>query len=426
MFTFPLELDPAYEKLYEDLVRRSRSNTIPETFAEQLILEHRVEQMSSEIRKYDDAIARLQKQRAQLAKAMTCQKSLLSPIRKLPSDVLIHIFHLVSEDSILFNESPNEKASRTFIGAIFSLTWVCSVWRNLALSQPSLWSSFKLRLQSIDENSRSAIFRELVLSRIGPTTPMQIIIDTSNSYRVPATWNILSQFAGRLKHLKVVVLYVEHFDSLLEMITDGSSAGPCFHCLEHLEFHFLQRSKRKTRSNDTLQSFKHPFLRNCPRLYHLKVPFLNLADSIDLSNLTCLRISFDFGGSLSTLLQKCATLETLQLGWFNAPDNLSSRFPPLCHTYLSTLEITNIGRQRDNSSAFEMVSIPNLAVLAVKCPISCGPGNPFNELRTMLVQSRCTLREVLFEGIPSYVANVFLNDVHISEDANITENSGRI
>ncbi|KAJ4464217.1 hypothetical protein C8J55DRAFT_404192, partial [Lentinula edodes] len=116
-----------------------RSNTIPETFAEQLILEHRVEQMSSEIRKYDDAIARLQKQRAQLAKAMTCQKSLLSPIRKLPSDVLIHIFHLVSEDSILFNESPNEKASRTFIGAIFSLTWVCSVWRNLALSQPSLW-----------------------------------------------------------------------------------------------------------------------------------------------------------------------------------------------------------------------------------------------------------------------------------------------
>ncbi|KAJ3917497.1 hypothetical protein F5877DRAFT_29809, partial [Lentinula edodes] len=116
-----------------------RSNTIPETFAEQLILEHRVEQMSSEIRKYDDAIARLQKQRAQLAKAMTCQKSLLSPIRKLPSDVLIHIFHLVSEDSILFTESPNEKASRTFIGAIFSLTWVCSVWRNLALSQPTFW-----------------------------------------------------------------------------------------------------------------------------------------------------------------------------------------------------------------------------------------------------------------------------------------------
>ncbi|KAE9396939.1 hypothetical protein BT96DRAFT_824013, partial [Gymnopus androsaceus JB14] len=142
MDTFLPELDPAHRDIYNDLYAKNRSNDIPNSEVERAQLESFIERNSSDLQRYDDAIARLQDQRNQLDKIVQYLKSLISPIRKLPPDVLGEIFELVTADQ--FIELKIHRYRARGIGRVFRLTWICSWWRKLNLSRPTLWSRIHL------------------------------------------------------------------------------------------------------------------------------------------------------------------------------------------------------------------------------------------------------------------------------------------
>lgn len=89
--------------------------------------------MQAELLQIDNEIKHLQRHRQNIIQAMSEQKSLLAPIRRIPEDVLSEIFMLCPEPppatSFLKNKAP------------FLLTQVCSRWRAVALSTQALWSS---------------------------------------------------------------------------------------------------------------------------------------------------------------------------------------------------------------------------------------------------------------------------------------------
>ncbi|KAE9406809.1 hypothetical protein BT96DRAFT_759865, partial [Gymnopus androsaceus JB14] len=144
---------------------------IPNSEVERAQLQSLIERNSSDVQRYDDAIARLQDQRNQLDKIVQYQKSLLSPIQKLPPDVLGDIFELITADQCI-NLQIHFKARG--IGRVFKLTWICSWWRKLILSRPTLWSRIHLTLGRFTTTDAESLFTNMmeeVLLRSG-TTPL--------------------------------------------------------------------------------------------------------------------------------------------------------------------------------------------------------------------------------------------------------------
>ncbi|KAF9003247.1 hypothetical protein BDQ17DRAFT_1192165, partial [Cyathus striatus] len=64
------------------------------------------------------------------------QLALISPIRRLPDELLVEIFAYVQEGKISIFQNLR--------GQIWDLQYVCVHWRNLVLNTPLLWSSFEL------------------------------------------------------------------------------------------------------------------------------------------------------------------------------------------------------------------------------------------------------------------------------------------
>ncbi|KAJ7602684.1 hypothetical protein DFH06DRAFT_1023556, partial [Mycena polygramma] len=90
----------------------------------------------------DQEIARLQEERASLTSYRTRNRGILSPLRKMPPEVLGEIFLLAV---------PTEKAPwpRRVTDSPWYLTHVSSHWRAVAVSIPALWSFFHVHCVGI-------------------------------------------------------------------------------------------------------------------------------------------------------------------------------------------------------------------------------------------------------------------------------------
>lgn len=75
------------------------------------------------------AIKEMQRERTLLEDKLSCTMAYIAPIRRLPNEVIRHIF------MFNFDDYP---CCAWVLGA------VCSLWRRLALSMPILWSKVRL------------------------------------------------------------------------------------------------------------------------------------------------------------------------------------------------------------------------------------------------------------------------------------------
>ncbi|KAE9389798.1 hypothetical protein BT96DRAFT_780396, partial [Gymnopus androsaceus JB14] len=107
----------------------------------------------SEIDRLQLQIEALSSRQRQLKKYEWNLRSLLAPVRKLPNEVLMSIFNLVSQDNML-REYPQLKDSLLCPGGgdglkimpALVLSSICSRWRQISLSYSALWSRMTLVL----------------------------------------------------------------------------------------------------------------------------------------------------------------------------------------------------------------------------------------------------------------------------------------
>ncbi|PCH44909.1 hypothetical protein WOLCODRAFT_77491 [Wolfiporia cocos MD-104 SS10] len=127
-----------------------------------------VQELSDKIQAAEDKLARfveesqcaireLQKDRAALEAQVAQTLAYISPIRRLPQELLRYIFLLN------FDEHPC---------CAWILSAVCSLWRRLVLSMPTMWS--KIRLVTSQATSADTI--RLWLERSGKSVPLDIEI----------------------------------------------------------------------------------------------------------------------------------------------------------------------------------------------------------------------------------------------------------
>ncbi|KAH8824553.1 hypothetical protein DL96DRAFT_1468207, partial [Flagelloscypha sp. PMI_526] len=65
--------------------------------------------------------------------------SLLAPVRRLPVDVLSEIFLFSCSQGLVFNAGPDNRVACE--APVLLLSAVCHFWRNIVLTQPSLWDT---------------------------------------------------------------------------------------------------------------------------------------------------------------------------------------------------------------------------------------------------------------------------------------------
>ncbi|KIK54893.1 hypothetical protein GYMLUDRAFT_120880, partial [Collybiopsis luxurians FD-317 M1] len=111
----------------------------------------------SEIHSLQIRIAQVRARHENLKAYTTNLGSLLSPIRRLPNELLGKIFGFAS--------NPNDLTSRLRGSSASAVSSVCARWRQLALNSPEVWSSMRIYLCDKDdyEAEPDAILTETVL-----------------------------------------------------------------------------------------------------------------------------------------------------------------------------------------------------------------------------------------------------------------------
>ncbi|KAL0059782.1 hypothetical protein AAF712_013469 [Marasmius tenuissimus] len=118
--------------------------------------ENHVSQIDTELVKLKDAIS-------SITQYVEAGRSLLAPIRKLPAEVLQQIFQICCEDGIDIDVKGGQHATPMPV----VLSCVCTLWRGLTVSLPTLWSAlrYKIHIESIEEAGQCLRITELFLQR---------------------------------------------------------------------------------------------------------------------------------------------------------------------------------------------------------------------------------------------------------------------
>ncbi|THU82466.1 hypothetical protein K435DRAFT_448506 [Dendrothele bispora CBS 962.96] len=106
--------------------------------------ERDAQRCDDEIQKLEADIVSLRNQQQRIYRRIDRYRSLLAPIRKIPSEILGHIFRLICTE--------NSAATEIDCPAVH-LSHVCAGWRDLARTNPSLWSRISIDLVETEYDS---------------------------------------------------------------------------------------------------------------------------------------------------------------------------------------------------------------------------------------------------------------------------------
>ncbi|KAK7026076.1 hypothetical protein VNI00_015722 [Paramarasmius palmivorus] len=160
----------------KDLLELLRFNVLPsETDASKTALF--LQDVESELRRYDEELSRLRLvseqleiQRKELLKKADQHRSWLSPIRKLPVEVLQTIFldtcFTGFFHGLIIQSTESEKAF--CYAQAYELSCVSFHWKTVASGLPQLWSSLKVDVLELDTDPRPLLELYLDNSRVQP------------------------------------------------------------------------------------------------------------------------------------------------------------------------------------------------------------------------------------------------------------------
>jgi len=393
---------------YEELLAKSRSNDIPKSAIERSQLHAHID------------ILRREPYEVESAKILELAKSLFSPIRRLPPEIMSLIFQFEADELILICRTTTTRNPSNFSGFIFLLTWVCTWWREIILSQPSFWTSMKISSSSLSANDQfettNSLLRECLL-RAGSTMPLRFHIFLGLGVRLSApglsgVLDALAEVASRWKEFRVGVP-----SKLVYYMLDQIHPGT-FPVLELLHFGVYAPPSGTAIMP---KHFESPFI-HCPRLHTFSTRNASLThDTIDLKHLVTLKLSVYVCSFFAVLLEKCPLLQTFSVGYCLEPENSEAPISPsrpIHHTQLKSLNfgLFHIPNEID---PWESVYLPKLTCLEIEAEDVVGADmvNRLHELKALATRSKCVLDRILLEGdIPDDVLASFFWGIPVSSE----------
>ncbi len=92
-----------------------------------------------------------------ILKSLENRKSIYAPIRRLPRDILIEIFHSVCDSWRLDVEEDIERDSLDMTGPLWVLGSVCGLWRDILHISPTSWARYVLVKSPFSKHAREIL-----------------------------------------------------------------------------------------------------------------------------------------------------------------------------------------------------------------------------------------------------------------------------
>ncbi|KAJ3719787.1 hypothetical protein C8R42DRAFT_671806 [Lentinula raphanica] len=294
------------------------------------------------------------------------------PIRLLSTEILQLVFlfavsHQWHEFATYIERRDSPRQKQSWAGAL-SLTWVCSWWRRVALSYPTIWRSIHINtgglpLDDIISLSSFAEFAGELLRRSGPCLPLDIGLEVHHSWprlhdvdlaAVLVLLNHIASYTGRWRRFHITSNVPRALKLLTDTISTKVAAGPTSNSIISNPFPLLEEfSLNRNRAQENLGfrftlSYKR-FFSHFTSLRSLRISVLQTKDALDLRNLVVLHASCYDGHTVGSLLEHCPHLQYLAIGHFRIPTSASSMSSAsgtsVVHTQLRTLCLFRIGEQ---------------------------------------------------------------------------------
>lgn len=274
---------------------------------------------------------RLQLQQDRTVMDISYQKSIFSPFRRLPPDILLHIFRLAVNDStaLYLSEPP------------FIFRSVCYTWRTLVLSSPSLWSNVNIKINEYPSRFTSvhALQTSLPLSTtlsLAGNCPLNMKIHdcghTLEAQRFLA--ESIAPTSDRWKSLYLNIKYIEGIQGL----ADISGRLPVLESLDLIQYQGM---------------IQQPFDQHLSKLFY-RVPLLSTARIVGsffrelylpLHQLTTLHLNiYEEGVPESSLFNHCIEQGTSLVSFtfyyeLAGPHRLSEPVPEIIQPIIRRLSL---------------------------------------------------------------------------------------
>ncbi|KAK0505576.1 hypothetical protein EDD18DRAFT_1129714 [Armillaria luteobubalina] len=152
----------------------------------QVSIANDITHLEHELRHIEPLFLKIRDRRDRILHDIACSQSLLAPIRRLPRETLLQIFGHLSSQSSDMREGP------------WVLGHVCSTWRNISRSCPSLWT--KIDISS--EYGSSSFFNEF--ASLSGDLSIQLSVDYNSKY-IPGRLRALLPHSQRWSSLDLNV-----------------------------------------------------------------------------------------------------------------------------------------------------------------------------------------------------------------------------
>ncbi|KAF5392930.1 hypothetical protein D9757_001214 [Collybiopsis confluens] len=352
---------------------------------------------------YEKAIAELEIATAAMKQA---RNSAISPIFKLPVEVLTEMFHWFCHSDPTADQSflhPNQAFP------VLALAGVCYAWRAVAYPRPKLWSVMNIQLQDSWEatvikwlaKSESSMLSVRIHSGSppSPSIPQKMsnaLLDCAHR------WRELDLYIDNHEQLRswlslAALKLVPNFQSPHSTLPISQAANVCFPALEFLRL-----------PRDTLHEMG-PYVSSlfgmCPTLQSYSGE-LYLSSQLDLSQIKRFRTPYAGAKSLGHFLRRLPKLSHCTLLEFGLErDPVPTPVPTSVETYASSiteLSLVNPYPQiyKTDNMFFRNASLPHLTSLELSGFETVHEGE-FEALCNILLSSQCKLQKLTLHVGPA-------------------------
>ncbi|KAK7049395.1 hypothetical protein VNI00_005996 [Paramarasmius palmivorus] len=285
------------ERLFRTTITPSQHSLVSQYLVD---AEAEIKRHEIQIDKLRSSIVLLENKRSNLSKKAVKYRTLLSPVHRIPPEVLEKVFSFACEGSTLQTD---------LIPPPILLSGVCGRWRDITLAMPSLWTS--VHIISLGEWAEKKRYKHL-LHRVqyflerSKKSPLDLVLDFSFKFphrdAVPILAALVSQ-ATRWQRLT------------LQNTNDGCLRHPVFCALEQLGLPMLTHlAATGSFADDTAQECQ--LFSHCPSLTSLVMTDggpLSIRDNLPWRQIKTLQTFTAYESSGLGVVAQCPNVEQLTL-----------------------------------------------------------------------------------------------------------------
>lgn len=329
-------------------------------------------------------------------KALGCHKAAFAPIRTLLLDILLEIFAKVLTNALRLDHAP------------WVIGQVCSLWRTISLSTPSLWSDVCFDVYHEVNGDQRLQALTMILSRSGDH-PLTISIDSpSDGFHFPH--NFAS--AG---DLRILTDHGSRWTSL-DLNMNCADLHNAFNAIDRSNTPLTRLRHLHISTTEGSASLNMPIFEPSPILHCILQGISIMTLPVPLDNLVTLTSELEHLNDLPYLLRMMTELEVLRIiPLMNPVPNYEYDGPMVTNTSLRCLSIQCVTKAQRYALPraplnFSRMTLPGLLQLNLETGDICDTGRePFTpedvlQLCHMLEQSCCCLNTLHIDSLIHFSA----------------------